>query len=234
MKIAAVGDIHAPLFLQPFRESLKHVLASKTDLTAFLLAGDIVDGGRFDQLDEIAALTKEIHVPIYACYGNNEYKEYEQLVSKKLPNVKFLDDSIVESAIDKKTYAIIGSRGVLEEPTFWQRKRWPNIIQVYETRAEKIAKMAATCTADFKILLIHYPPTLKAVEGENPRFKKQMGTSRLEHLIKMFNVVITAHVHKGKKTVIVDGVPVVNVSLPLRNRIVIVDIEEKKGLEKFF
>lgn len=234
MKIAAVGDIHAPLFLQPFKDSLGNVLSSETDLTAFFLAGDIVDGGRFDQLEEIADIMKEIDVPIYGCYGNNEYKEHEQLVSKKLPNVKFLDDSMVEAAAGDKVYAVIGSRGVLEEPTFWQRKRWPNIAEVYKARAAKLAEMAADCTADLKILLIHYPPTLKVVEGENPRFLKQMGTSKLEPLIGMFDIVITAHVHKGKEMVSVNGVPVVNVSMPLRGRITIIDLEEKRGLERFF
>ena len=233
MKIAAIGDIHSPLFLELFKKSLEKFLAVKSDTAIFLVAGDIVEGGKFEQLDEIADLFDTIDLPIYACYGNNEYTEYEYMFSKKLPKVKFLNDNYVTLTFDKKDYAIIGSRGVLDEPTFWQRKRWPKIDEVYRTRATGLAEIAESCKAYFKILLIHYPPTLKIVEGENPRFLKQMGSDKLNSLIKRFNLVITAHAHQGKKTVMIDDVPVVNVSLPLRSEITTIDLEEKKGLEKF-
>jgi len=233
MKVAAVGDIHAPNYFDLFKKSIEEFLKITEDLAAFLLAGDIIDGGRYEQLDEIRELIKKVQLPTYSCFGNNEYKEYANTVMEKLPDVKFLDDSYITLSRNNRKVAIIGSRGILDKPTYWQKKNWPDIEKVYENRKFKLNELADVCQADLKILLIHYPPTLKIVEGENNSFIEQMGSSKLESLIKKFNLVITAHAHQGKKSVEIGGVPVVNVSLPLRNGICILDVEPKLGLDKF-
>jgi len=233
MKVAAVGDIHAPKYFDLFKNSLEEFFKRSEDLTAFLLAGDIIDGSRYEQLDEIRKLMEKIDLPTYACFGNNEYTEYANTVMEKLPDIEFLDDSYVTLRKNDKTVAIVGSRGVLDKPTYWQKRTWPDIDKVYENRRFKLNKLADTCQADLKILLIHYPPTLKIVEGENLRFIEQMGSNKLEPLIKKFNLVITAHAHKGKKSVEIEGIPIVNVSLPLRSEICILNVEPKQSLDKF-
>jgi Icc-related predicted phosphoesterase len=233
MKVAALGDIHAPKYFDLFKKSLEEFLKRKEDVSAFLLAGDLIDDGRYDQLDVIREFIKKVDLPTFSCFGNNEYKEYSDVVMKKLPEVVFLDDNCVKLKRKEDDVSIVGSRGVLDKPTYWQKKNWSDIDEIYEKRRNRLNELADICQADMKILLIHYPPTLKIVKGENPRFTEQMGSNKLDSVIKKFNLVITAHAHKGKKLVEVEGIPVYNVSLQLNKEICILEVEPKHGLEKF-
>jgi Icc-related predicted phosphoesterase len=233
MKVAALGDIHAPKYFDLFKKSLEEFLKRKEDVSAFLLAGDLIDNGRYDQLDVIRELIKKVDLPTYSCFGNNEFQEYSEIVMKKLPEVVFLDDNCVKLKRKEDDVSIVGSRGILDKPTYWQKKNWNDIDEIYEKRRNKLNELADICQADMKILLIHYPPTLKIVKGENPRFTEQMGSNKLDSVIKKFNLVITAHAHKGKKLVEVEGIPVYNVSLQLNKEICILEVEPKHGIEKF-
>ncbi|MGB9727825.1 MAG: metallophosphoesterase family protein [Nitrososphaeria archaeon] len=233
MKIAAVADIHAPLYLKIFEESLKKLLPLKYKASLLLLAGDIVDGGKFDQLDNVKVLLDKVDVPILGCFGNNEYEDKEDLVKEKLSNVKFLNDELFEINLEGFRVNIVGSRGVLDEPTFWQKKNVPGIDEVYRKRILKLQKISSECKGDIKILMLHYPPTLKILRGENPKFLKQMGSNRLEDLVPKFDAVITGHAHRGQPFAEVYGVPVYNVSLPLRGDIVLLNVEKGRGLERF-
>jgi Icc-related predicted phosphoesterase len=233
MKIAAVADIHAPLYIKIFEESLKRLLPLKDKVSFLLLAGDIVDGGKFDQLENVKVLLDKVDVPILGCFGNNEYEDKEDLVKEKLSNVKFLNDELFETNVEGVKVNVVGSRGVLDEPTFWQKKNVPGIDEIYRKRILKLHKIADECKGDIKILMLHYPPTLKILKGENPRFLKQMGSNRLEDLVPKFDAVVTGHAHRGQPFAEVFGVPVYNVSLPLRGDIVILNAEKGRGLERF-
>ncbi|MCX8189199.1 MAG: metallophosphoesterase [Nitrososphaeria archaeon] len=233
MKVAAAADIHAPLYLKIFEEKLDRLFPLKDKVSLFLLAGDIVDGGKFEYLDKVNVILDKVDVPIFGCFGNNEYEDREQFVREKLSNVKFLNDEHVILDLDSYKIDIVGSRGVLDEPTFWQKKNVLGIEEIYRNRISKLKTISKECTGDIKILLLHYPPTLKILKGENPRFLKQMGSNRLEDLIIEFNVVIVGHAHRGLPYVEVYGTPVYNVSLPLINDISIINIEKGKGLDRF-
>jgi len=234
MKVAAVGDIHAPLFLDSFRKSLNDFLKLEGEVALFLIAGDIIEGKRLDQLKDVNILLDKVKTPIYACFGNNEYQDNISIISESLPNVHFLDDEHAELNLDSKRVYLVGSRGILDQPTYWQKKNWPEITDIYRNRALKLKQIAEAGRADYKILLIHYPPTYSIIEGENPRFLSNIGSKKLETLVEMFDLVITAHAHKGKKYSEVKGVPIYNVSLPLTGMITIIDLEKKGGLDRFF
>ncbi|MEM0385569.1 MAG: metallophosphoesterase, partial [Nitrososphaeria archaeon] len=232
-KVAAVADIHAPLYLKIFEEKLDRMLPLKGKVLLFLLAGDIIDGGKFEYLDKVNAVLDKVDVPMLGCFGNNEYEDREQLVREKLSKITFLNDEHAILDLGDYKIDIVGSRGVLDEPTFWQKKNVQGIDEIYRNRVSKLKTIASKCSGDIRILLLHYPPTLKILKGENPRFLKQMGSNKLEDLVKEFDAVIVGHAHRGLPYVEVYGTPVYNVSLPLRNDISIIDIIKGKGLDRF-
>ena len=84
---------------------------------------------------------------------------------------------------------------------------------------------------------MHYAPTYKTLEGENPRFYGGLGWNAFENVIIEMkpDLVVHGHSHKGKKFAWVDKVPVFNVSFPVNEKkIVIIDTDElKPGLTKF-
>ena len=236
MIIAASSDIHSPKFFDVFLRSVDS-LQVQPDL--FLLAGDVIDKGKVEEYEKISnVFFGRIKCPIVACFGNEEYMELRDEIRKKVNEIKFLDDESIILEINGTSVGIVGSSGSLDRPTRWQRKNIPNIQEIYENRVKKVDELLSQLEADFKILMVHYAPTYKILEGENPIIYPELGCRRFEKVIleRKPDLVITGHSHKGKKEVWLDTIPIINVALPLRNEIVVIDTEKnlKPGLEKFF
>ncbi|MHA1264806.1 MAG: metallophosphoesterase family protein [Candidatus Helarchaeota archaeon] len=228
IRIACVSDVHAPRYLDLFKASLEKIKHKEIDI--FLLAGDIIYKGVVRELTRVITLLEDYNIkfPVYACFGNEEYDNlYEDLKLLGKDKIIFLEDELISLKRKAKKIGIIGTKGSLAQPTWWQAKNIPNIREIYRMRIKKIEELAQKNTNyDIKILLIHYAPTYKTVVGEPERAYPQMGTKALEKVILNPNYKITAvvhgHAHKGRKLAILGNrVPVYNVALPLRKEITI-------------
>ncbi|MFH8080332.1 MAG: metallophosphoesterase [Candidatus Aenigmatarchaeota archaeon] len=236
MIIAATSDIHSPRYFSLFVKSIDF-LQAKPDI--FLLAGDVVDKGNVDEYQKIInTMFGKINCPIVACFGNTEFgAETTSKIKEKYKQVIFLEDESILLHVKNTSVAIIGSKGSLDRPTYWQYKNIPNIEKEYEERIEKIKKLLCEVKAEIKILLLHYAPTYKILEGEELKFYPELGSKKMEEMILTSRptLVICGHSHKGKKLAWIDSIPIFNVSLPLNEKIVLIDTEKdlKHGLEKF-
>jgi len=88
----------------------------------------------------------------------------------------------------------------------------------------------------FRILLMHYAPSYRTLEGENPNFYASNGSRAYENILlkQRPNLVLHGHSHRGKKMAWLETVPIFNVSFPLNKEIVIINTEDlKPGLSKF-
>jgi Icc-related predicted phosphoesterase len=241
MLIAATGDIHSPVNYDMFVKEINNI-AVQPDL--FLIAGDLIDrnatreSGPFKELRKVSnAMFGKINCPIFACFGNNEFLQHWDQIREENPEIKFLQDESVLVEVNGQKVGIVGSKGSLDRPTWWQRNNIPGIAESYTKRIDKVAHLLAKLKADYKILLIHYPPTYKILGTENPRSHPELACGRMEKVLieQDVDLVITGHAHRGRKEAWVDGVPVLNVGLTLNEGIVEIDPEElKPGLEKFF
>ena len=236
MLIAAIGDIHSPRFFDFYVKAVEN-LREKPDL--FFLLGDIIYRGKVEEYPKVYnVLFGKITCPIIACFGNEEHgQETRMLIENQNPDIKFLDDESLVLEINDKSVGIVGSIGSLDRPTFWQRNNIPNIYDIYKKRVGTVEKLLSELDADMKILLIHYAPTYKILEGENPRIHPELGCKTYERVIieQKPDIVITGHSHRGSKEAWIDTVPVFNVAFPLNKEIVLIDTESnlKPGLEKF-
>jgi len=235
MLIAATADIHSPLFYDLFIKALDS-LTVKPDL--FLLAGDMINQGKVEEMEKISnALFGKISCPIIACFGNNEYEELREEIKQKYRNIRFLDDQSIELNIKGVSVGIFGSSGSLDVPTTWQRAHIPNIERIYRLRYELAGRHLERMRTKVKILLLHYAPTYKTLEGENPRFFGSMGCIKYENILinQKPTLAIHGHAHKGTRLAWVNTTPVFNVALPLNKRIVVIDLEKdlKPGIKKF-
>jgi Icc-related predicted phosphoesterase len=236
MLIAATSDIHSPMYYQNFVRSLDF-FQSKPDL--FLLAGDIVDRGNIEEYRKILnAFFGKINCPIVACFGNSEFgKETTDKIKEKYKEIIFLEDEAVEIKVGDKKVGIVGSKGSLDRPTYWQSKNLIGIEEEYARRIEKVKKLILELKSDFKIFLTHYAPTYKILEGENINAYPELGSQEMEKALLEArpNLVICGHAHKGRKQAWIDSIPVFNVGIMLNGRIVLIDTEKdlKYGLEKF-
>jgi len=231
MLIAAVADIHSPKYLDLFKEALVGV---KCDL--FLLAGDLVLKNDFERLPSVVSAIRETYNgPILACFGN---EEFEQDMEKYLtPEITWLEDRAMVMEVGGLKLGIVGSRGSLDRPTFWQRTHVKETWQTYRKRVETINSLLARLRADVKIALTHYAPTYETLVGESEKAMPEMGCRRLEEVIKRRqpDVWIHGHGHNAIKLEAHFGrSSVINVSLPARREIVMVDLPKRAGLERFF
>jgi len=240
MIIAATGDIHSPVNYDLLLRGIDN-LTTEPDL--FLIAGDIVDRkstkdqGPFKELRKVSnAFFGRINCPIFSCFGNNEFEQDWEEIKKQNQEIKFLNDESVILNIKGIKVGIVGTKGCLDRPTWWQRRNIPEIFSIYKKRIETIDNLFSNMEVDYKILLTHYPPTYQILTGENPEAQSEMACNSMENLIieRGVNLVITGHAHRGKKEAWINGIPVFNVGLYLNGGIVILDTEKlKPGLGRF-
>jgi len=237
MRILACSDVHSPIYYEDFSKSLEKV-NEKIDL--ILLAGDMVERDTLEkEIEEYEkvynAFFGKFFSPIVAVFGNTEFEQYKESIKEKIKEIRFLDDSYIEIKVGNENVLIYGTTGSLDEPTKWQKANIPNITQIYKARIEK-AKSVLKNYAGFKILLTHYSPTYKTLEGENPLFYQNLGSLEFENALLEVkpNLVVHGHSHKGTKFAWIDKIPVFNVAFPLNKDVVIIDTEKiKPGLQKF-
>lgn len=235
VKVAAVGDIHSPKFLEDFKTCMRVIEFSTIDL--FLLAGDLILKGQFQNISNVLNVLDEndVSCPIISCFGNEEYSEIrEQIRSVAGTRIKFLDDESTLFQVDNSDVGIVGSQGSLEKPTPWQAKNIFNIEEIYAQRISRILQLLTDLKTDVKILLTHYPPTYRVLKGEKTMFYPHIGCHRCERIISesTVNAVICAHTHVGIPYAVVNGVPVYNVSLPAVRKISLIEVSNPKMLNK--
>lgn len=243
MIIAAVSDVHSPRYFDVFLRAIDDLEMLERKPQLLLLAGDMVHRGEIEDYERVYnTMFGKITCPIVSCFGNNEYTEKREELKQRFRDIRFLDDQSIlvgirtPGAMREFVVGIVGTTGSLETPTPWQRANIPNIGRVYQERINMVERHLSHMRADFRILLMHYAPTYKTLEGENPRFYTSMGWNVYENVIirQKPDLVLHGHSHRGTKQAWVDSVPVFNVSLPLNGKIVIIDTDKlKPGLEKF-
>ncbi len=218
MRILATADIHSPKYLNRFSTLLNKYRDFLKNINLVLIAGDLMERGNIQGLKNLVLTIRSItSAPIIACPGNEDYEEVIAQARKTIPEVEWLEDSEKEIEIDSKNVKIIGSRGVLDKPTIWQLKNIKNIYEIYRRRLEYlISTIEKLDDNSINILLIHYAPTYRTLQGENVKIWKMLGTDKLEKYIanrKMF--IIHGHAHKSNTRLVKIGKSIVlNSSFP--------------------
>jgi len=231
MRIAAVADVHSPRYLDGFRQAL----AKLGGCDIFLLCGDIVVKNDHTQLPAVVAAIREVYQgEIIGCFGNEEYEEDRE--KYKLAGVRWLDGDSAALEIGGLKVGVVGSRGALDRPTFWQRTHINSVMDVYHHRVEAVDRALAGLKADVKIVISHYSPTCLTLEGEKESSWPEMGSKLLEDIIRRRqpDAWFHGHIHRGKKLEAEIGrTLVVNTSFPARGGVTVVELPRKSGLEKF-
>ncbi|MFX1540211.1 MAG: metallophosphoesterase [Promethearchaeota archaeon] len=224
LRIAATSDIHWPQYQGLFIQSLRQ-LRKKPDL--FLIAGDLVNRGNARGISPIIKKFAEakLECPVVSCFGNDDYDTIKDTLRTTAGDtIIFLDDELAYFTIRGTEVAIIGSRGVLDQPTFWQSRNIQGIREHYTKRVvtlDSLLKKAKTKTP-YTILLTHYTPTFSTLKGETQRTFAQMGSKRVEELLVKHSIplAIHGHAHRGVRKIKVASTQIYNVALPLNRRIV--------------
>ena len=231
LRLATVADVHSPKYLELFRSALAKI--GKPDL--LLLVGDLVLKNDFSQLPNVISAIQEVYRgQIIACFGNEEFEQSRERYLT--PEITWLEDKSKIVEIGGIKLGIVGSRGSLDRPTFWQRTHVKGIWQLYKKRVETIASLLAGLDADIKVVMTHYAPTYETLLGESEKAMPEMACKKLEEVIKREQPDVWLHGHGHKATRLeaqFGRTSVINVSLPARGEIVLLDLPRKVGLESF-
>jgi Icc-related predicted phosphoesterase len=253
MIIAAVSDVHSPRHFKEFMNAVDDLDALPVKPHLFLIAGDMVQSSDVSEYERVYnTLWGKVQCPIVACFGNNEYTERRNAFRESIKNVRFLDDETLSLKIcvpcmDPQshpqglpnrdiTVGIVGTTGSLEAPTPWQIANVKDVHKIYEDRVFWVERQLQQMRADFKIILMHYSPTYKTLEGENPRFFGNLGWDVYENVLirQKPNLVVHGHSHHGIRQAWIDSVPVYNAAIQINNKILIIDTDHlKPGLTRF-
>lgn len=237
MIIAAVSDLDVlGLDLEPFWNAFK--LANEPDL--LLLAGDIYEYRNPENYGLIIDFIKlrKWRCPVVAVFGNREFDEDIDEIKKICKErITFLDDESIDLKIGDKKVGIVGTRGSLDSPTWWQSTHVKDIRKAYLERIKRCEQLLNDLKVDIKILLSHYSPTYKTLVGENPRIYTALGSKKFEDVLisTKTSFSVHGHAHYGIPLAFVDSIPVFNVSFEINKRIVEIDTDKlpKTGLHRF-
>ncbi|MEM1618380.1 MAG: metallophosphoesterase [Desulfurococcaceae archaeon] len=228
MIIHATSDIHSPENLPLFLRALERTSSIPE---VFILVGDIVERNNVMAFKPVyEALRKRFpSAKIIAVFGNEEYRGYEKLYEGLYRDILWLNDSY--TVLNNNELCIVGTRGALDKPTSWQAKHVPGIEKYYRELPYRIVKMCEELrkTKNCKkiVLLSHYGVTSKNLLGEKQEAYPYLACSAFDRIINrnIVDMVIHGHVHLGRiELVYVNGVPVYNVALPARQKIVEISI----------
>jgi Icc-related predicted phosphoesterase len=224
MIIAAISDLD--VLGDDISEFLKLLQTTKApDLLIF--AGDMYEWANPKQYKLIEKAIKW-KCPIVAVFGNREFPEHEKQIMKSVKRIKFLRDEAITLKIKGKTIGIVGSRGVLDSPSFWQKANIFGVEEFYQEELETITELLTELKTDIKILVTHYAPTYRTLTGEFTPIYSGLGTKRLEKVLKETNVTLAihGHAHYGRTFATVGNVPVYNVCLLNNGKITIIDTDK--------
>ncbi|MGC8543318.1 MAG: metallophosphoesterase family protein [Vulcanisaeta sp.] len=192
IRVLATADIHSPKYFTRFREAVKNL--GRFDL--ILLAGDLMEDGKIEGLKVLINELRKLSDNVIAVPGNEDYEEVMPR-AKSLGFIRWLDDEVIRVNVNGVPLRIVGSRGSLERPTTWQLKNIPHITETYKRRVEWL-KNTLNSSRELTILLIHYAPSFKTLEGEDPRIWPTLGVRDLESTIFSNNVIaIHGHAHES-------------------------------------
>jgi Icc-related predicted phosphoesterase len=223
VRLAALGDLHCTKTSQGVFQPLFARIAESADL--LLLTGDLTDYGLPDEARVLAKELSAVRLPTAAVLGNHD------LESGKADEVRQIltDAGLVVLDGDACELLGIGIAGVKGfGGGFGKRALGPwgetivkQFVREAVDEALKLEAALARLRTPQLVVLLHYSPVQKTVDGEPLEIYPFLGSSRLEEPIGRYPVsmVLHGHAHRGQlEGTTQTGVPVYNVSIPLLTR----------------
>ena len=222
VRVAAVGDLHCSKNSAGLIQPLFEDAAKFADV--LVLCGDLTDYGLPEEaqvlVDELPAPSK---LPIVAVLGNHDFESGRRTRSGRSSSTPASSCSTAtpsrsrgSASPGRKGFAGGFGRGTLGA---WGEPAIKEFVQEAIDEALKLESALARLRTEQRIAVLHYAPIRATVEGEPVEIFPFLGCSRLEEPLNRYPVtaVFHGHAHNGSpRDAPATGVPVYNVSLPLR------------------
>jgi Icc-related predicted phosphoesterase len=224
LRLAAVADIHCSKANQSALHALFAQIQESADI--LLLCGDCTDTGLPEEAQLLAKeLMATVKIPIVGVLGNHDYE------SGKEREVKEILANVGVSMLDGDTCVVrgVGFAGVKGfaggfgkySLQSWGEHAIKQFVQETVNEALRLESALARLEHMQRVVLLHYSPIHRTVEGEPTEIFPFLGSSRLEEPLNRFEVaaVFHGHAHGGSPEGQTSrGIPVYNVSMQVLQR----------------
>ena len=222
MRIAASADVHARAGDEERVAKLFSTVKDEADV--LVLAGDLTDHGRSEEMAALVRGLHDINVPVVAVLGNHDHeaggeKDLFRILASS--GVHILDRRRPTTTIDGVGFAGVkgfgGGFGDRLVRAFGEEIQ-KAFVAASVVEAEALRAGLLSLDTPTKVAVLHYAPVAGTVEGEPTEIWPFLGTSRLEQAVDEggARLAVHGHAHHGApfgKTG--GGVPVYNVGLPV-------------------
>lgn len=223
MRIAASADLHfTPARFSTLHDQLNRV---RDEADVFVLAGDLTNFGRPDEMEPLLNVLVRLRIPIIAVLGNHDFESDRQGELVRMmaqEGIKVLDGSAYErdGVGFAGTKGFVGGfgRGVL---TAFGEPEIKTFVRASIDEALRLERAMSQLRTNKRVVVLHYSPIAATVQGESLDIFPFLGTSRLAEVIDRHgaDLVVHGHAHNGTcdgKTP--TGIPVHNVAITLLQR----------------
>ncbi len=220
MRLAAVADLHCTVNdRERIRERL-NALPHGTDL--LLLAGDLTNEGRPEQMEVLISQLLRLRLPIVAVLGNHDYESGhvpELLRMLREVGIKTLDGE----AYERDGVGFAGVKGFCggfgrSELTAFGEPAIKAFVHASTEESLRLERAMAWLRQERRVVVMHYAPIPETAAGEPPEIFPFLGSSRLSDVCDRYGAaaIFHGHAHHGSlEGRTRGGIPVYNVALPL-------------------
>jgi Icc-related predicted phosphoesterase len=224
IRIAAVGDVHLG---EDARGTLRPALDTLADhADVLLLAGDLTRHGELDEARVVADEFTDLPVPVVAVLGNHDYHgDQSDDITKVLEDhgIRVLEGEAVTLEVGGATLGVAGVKGfgggfAGKCASNFGEREMKNFVGHTIERADALRAALTGLTADVRVALTHYSPTVDTLRGEPPEIYAFLGCYQLGEVIDdcAVDLAIHGHAHFGcEQGVTPGGTRVRNVAMPV-------------------
>jgi Icc-related predicted phosphoesterase len=192
----------------------------------FLLAGDLTQRGRADELKPLTDRLRRLSIPVAAVLGNHDFHQgEEQEIRSRLEaaGVAVLEGESVVLELAGERVGIAGVKGFGGGfagacATEFGEDEMKRFIRHTREIADQFRRSLESMQAELKISLTHYAPVQETLSGERLEIYPFLGSYLLGEAIDAArcHLAIHGHAHLGvERGTTPGGVPVRNVARPV-------------------
>ena len=227
IRIAAAADVHAS---ESIRERVEAAFARVEDeADVILLAGDLTTTGEPEQAMVLADACRGLSIPVFAVLGNHDHhagKADEVTAVLAEAGVRMLDRAWATCEVAGVELGVVGVKGFVGGfpgcvlPDFGE----PLLRGLYaeaSAEADAIARgLQEIVHCDLRVVLLHYAPIARTIDGEPPGIHTYLGCERLATPIAEngADLVLHGHAHAGSFEGCIGEIPVYNVAVHVTGR----------------
>ena len=227
IRIAAAGDVHCDESRRAEVEAAFARLDRRVDL--ILLAGDLTTHGQPAEAAVLADACRPLTTPVVTVLGNHDWHSdrQDEIVERlRKAGVVVLEGDARTWETEAGEVGVVGAKGFVGgfRGSHLSNFGEPSLRALYrETEIEVDAIERGLRTIGgcaFRVLLLHYAPTVDTLAGEPVGIHAFLGTDRMAPPILTHepDLVLHGHAHAGAPEGAVGPVPVYNVAVPVMGR----------------